>query len=158
MGNGVEWAYMLPIEAVFQSISKTLASIHPDLPSPEVQIAREEVVNVANENDKILSRPEDRLKLSISESPKLELSESRSDRQNHENMPAASTLPGKQHSTKRRSSDLTDGLFPSDIVDESLAWTRKAVLSLGKNLTESALLTLIWKLQTTVGYVCILVF
>lgn len=71
MGKGVEWVYMLPSEAIYQSISKTLGSIHPDLPSSEVQIAHEEVVNGANENDKVLSKPEDRPKLLSSESPKM---------------------------------------------------------------------------------------
>ena len=154
MGNGVEWAYMLPIEAVFQSISKTLGSLHPDLPSPEVRVAREEVVGGANQSYKILPKPEHRLKRSNSESQILKLSESRSDKHNHEHLPVASTFTRIQHSMERRNSDLTDdndygstyndysgstyNIEPDSIrstkTAESIAWARKAVLSLGKNL------------------------
>ena len=35
---------MLPIEAAFESISEYWKSLHPDLPSPAVQIAGKEVV------------------------------------------------------------------------------------------------------------------
>ena len=136
MGNGVEWAYMLPIEAVFQSISKTLGSIHPDLPPPEVQIARGEVVDGANEDYKVLPQPEDRPELSTSESPKLKLSESRSDKHNNENSPAASTPPKPQlpiSSFKPSNFDLPDDSRRSVTTDETDAWARKAILSLGKN-------------------------
>ena len=134
MGNGVEWAYMLPIEAIFRSISKTLGSLHPDWPSPEVQIAREEVVGGAHENYKILPKPEDKPELSNSETPKLKFSKSRSDKTSHENSPAASTFPKIQHSMKRRRSDLTDHSRRFATTDESIAWAHKAVLSLGKDL------------------------
>ena len=137
MGNGVEWAYMLPIEAIFQSISKTLGSLHPDLPSPEVQITREEIVGGANENYKILPKPEDRREFSNSEYPKLKLSESRSDEYNDGNSPAATTSPKPQDtisSMKRRSSDLLDDNRRSATTNETITWVRKAVLSLGKNL------------------------
>ena len=136
MGNGVEWAYMLPIEAVFQSITKTLGSLHPDWPSLEVQIAREEVVGGANENYKILPKTEDRPELSNAVLPKLKLSESRSDKHNHGILPATSTFPKIQHtipSMKRRTSDLTDDRRHSATTTETIAWARKAVLSLGKN-------------------------
>ena len=163
MGKGVDWAYMLPIEAVFQSISKTLGSLHPDLPSPEVQIAHENLVGGANQSYNILPYLEDRPELSYSESPKLKLSESRSDKHDLEYSPAALTFPRVQHSTERRKSDLTDDSRGSAIADESIAWVRKAVLSLGKILkkletAERALVTLISKLQMATGCVCTLVF
>ena len=122
---------MLPIEAIFQSISKTLGSLHPDLPSPEVQIAREEAVGGANENYKLLPKSQDRPELSNSESPKFKLSESRSDKHNHEKSPAASTSPRIQHSREKRRSDLTSDSRRSATTDDS--WARKAVLSLGKD-------------------------
>ena len=124
---------MLPIEAVFQSISKTLGSLHPDWPSPDVQIAREELVGGANENYKNLPKPEDRPELSNPELPKLKLSEPRSDEHNSENSPAASTFPRIQRSMERRGFDLTDDSRRSATTDESIAWAHKAVLSLGKN-------------------------
>ena len=129
---------MLPIEAVFQSISRTLGSLHPDLLSPEVQSTREEVVGVANENLEILTKPEDRPKLLNTESLTLKLlSESRSDRHNHEKSPATSTFPKTQYtipSGKRRISGLLDVSRRSATTNESDAWARKAILSLGKNL------------------------
>ena len=102
---------MLPIEAIFHSISKTLGSLRPNLPSPEIQIAREEVVGDANGFSEILTEPEDRANLSNSESSRLKLSESRSDSYIHENSPEGSTFS-----------------------NQSNAWYRKALLSLGKNL------------------------
>ena len=137
MGNGVEWAYMLPIEAVFQSISKTLGSLHPDLPSPEVQIAREEVMGGANQSYKILPKPEHRLKRSNSESQILKLSESRSDKHNHEYSAAALTFTESEYtipSRKRRMSGLLDVSRRSATTRESDAWARKAIISLGRNL------------------------
>ena len=126
---------MLPIEAVFKSISKTLGFFHPDWPSPEVQIAPEAVVGGANENHKILPKPEDRPKLSNIESSRFQLSESKSDKHNHENSPTASTFPKIQHtisSMKRRRSGLLDVSRRSATTNESNAWAHKAILSLGK--------------------------
>ena len=125
---------MLPIEAIFHSISKTLGSLHSDLPSPEVQIAREEVVGDANGFSEVLTKPEDRANLSNSESRRLKLSKSRSDRHNHENSPEGSTfpkIPNHISSTKRRS-DLLDDTRRSTTTNQSNAWYRKAILSLGK--------------------------
>ena len=142
MGNEVEWAYMLPIEAIFQSISKTLGSLHPGLPSPEVQIAREEVVGDANENSEIVTKPEDRAKFWKSESLRPKLSESRIDKHNQENSPAAWTFPEVQSTTEiqhtipsmeRRGSDTLDNNRHSATTNKSNAWASKSILSLGKN-------------------------
>ena len=57
-GNGVDCAYVLPAKAVSESMFDYWESLHPGLPSPEGQIAREQVVDPANEIHKILPRPE----------------------------------------------------------------------------------------------------
>lgn len=171
MGNGVKWAYMLPIEAVFRSISKTLGALHPDWPSPEVQIAREEVVGDANENSEIITKPEDRPKFSNSESLRPKPSELRVDKHNHENSPAASTFPEIQStirtyhtiSGKRRGSNTFDDDVLSATTNKSNAWASKSILSLGKisrklKIAERALLTLIRNFQMAAGCVRTLVF
>ena len=125
MGKGVDWAYMLPIEAVFQSISKTLGSLHPDLPSPEVQIAHENLVGGANQSYNILPYLEDRPELSYSESPKLKLSESRSDKHDLEYSPAALTFTEPEYtfsSIKSGMSNLTNDSRGSATTDGSIAW------------------------------------
>ena len=132
MGNGVEWAYMLPIEAIFESISKTLGSLHPEWPLPEVQVACEEAVASANEINKILPKPNTRIKFSDSTSTRVKLSDSRSDERSHKNSPMAWNFERIQYSMERRRSDLTDDSTRSSTNDES--WARKGLLSLGKKL------------------------
>ena len=168
MGNGVEWAYMLPIEAVFRSISKTLGSFHPDWPSPEVRIAREEVSDT-NENSEIITKSEDKPNFSNSESLGPKLSESKVHKKSHENSPAASTLP-KIHSTietqhtissmKRRESDTLDDDILSATTNKSNPWASKSILSLGKNSRKLKIAerTLIRKFQMAAGCACTLVF
>ena len=132
MGNGVEWAYMLPIEAIFESISKTLGSLRAEWPLPEVQVACEEAVGSTNEINKILPKPNTRIKFSDSTSTKVKLSDSRSDEHSHKNSPMAWNFDRIQYSMERRRSDLTDDSTRSSTTDES--WARKGLLSLGKKL------------------------
>lgn len=127
---------MLPIEAVLESISKYWESLHPGLPSATVQIAHEEAVDAANKDHEKLPKPEDRSKRSIPELPSLELSELRSQKIRQHLRPAPSRRRNRLSTFPSiRESGSSDDNELSAAFEDTIAWDRKAVLSLGKNVT-----------------------
>ena len=135
------WAYMLPIQAVLESISKHWQSLHPGLPSPEIQVAPEEMVDAANNVDEILPKSGDRPKASVLEAPTSTPSGPTSDgfEKTYESMrklrdePKTPSLemPKLKLSESSRDEPALEILPASD---EHVASASKAILSLGETL------------------------
>ncbi len=126
MGNSVGWAYMLPIEAVLESITKYWQSLRPDLPSPKVVIPCGMSYSHYStlENDEILLVPGNGSK-TTSEAPNA------SEWTDSTLVSSQFSFPKKKEEGNFGSSDDSRRLIT---FNEPNAWTHKAILSLGETL------------------------
>lgn len=125
---------MLPIEAVLESISKDWESLHPGLPSPAVRIAYEEAEEAANKDHIILpnfNRSEPSIR-DIQSSAFLKLRRTKSDQKLSPAVWRKKKFLPIIRGTSRRASSVSDNSRLSATFAETIAWDRKAVLSLGK--------------------------